>query len=438
MATIVGGLASSHTPSIAYAIDTQKPDNPVWAPVFEGFAPVRAWLEKKKPDVLFYVYNDHVTSFFFDHYSNFALGFADTFAVADEGGGPRPLPAINGHPALAKHIANSLVADEFDLSLFQAKGLDHGVFSPLSAMLPHEHGWPTAIVPLQVGVLQFPVPTARRCFKLGRSLRKAILSFPDDIKVAIVGSGGLSHQVSGERAGFNNTEWDMEFLELLEKDPEKLTELTIADYAKRGGIEGAEVVMWLIMRGALTPKVKKIHQSYAIPTMTATGTVIYEDVPETDETQAVEAYAAKTRREYDGVAELEGSYPFTLDRSSRAYRLNRYLHGIIQPELRGRFLYDREGSYVRGDLSEEEKDMLRRLDWRALIRYGVIFFILEKLAAAVGTTNQHIYAHMRGESLEDFQKTRKNAVLYSVAGTHKAKATKAKNEKDSAAKRPKS
>ena len=429
MATIVGGLASSHTPSIAYAIDTQKPDNPVWAPVFEGFAPVRAWLDKKKPDVLFYVYNDHVTSFFFDHYSNFALGFADTFAVADEGGGPRPLPAINGHPALAKHIANSLVADEFDLSLFQAKGLDHGVFSPLSAMLPHEHGWPTAIVPLQVGVLQFPVPTARRCFALGRSLRKAILSFPDDITVAVVGSGGLSHQVSGERAGFNNTDWDMEFLELLEKDPEKLTELTIADYAKRGGIEGAEVVMWLIMRGALTPKVKKIHQSYAIPTMTATGTVIYEDVPEADEAQDVEAYAAKTRREYDGVAELEGSYPFTLDRSSRAYRLNRYLHGIIQPELRGRFLYDREGSYVRGELSEEEKDMLRRLDWRALIRYGVIFFILEKLAAAVGTTNQHIYAHMRGESLEDFQKTRKNAVLYSVAGTHKAKA-KAKADKD--------
>jgi gallate dioxygenase len=436
LATIVGGLASSHTPSIAYAIDTQKPDDPVWAPVFEGFAPVRAWLEKKKPDVLFYVYNDHVTSFFFDHYSAFTLGFADSFAVADEGGGPRPLPSIKGHPALAKHIANSLVADEFDLSLFQAKGLDHGVFSPLSAMLPHEHEWPTAIVPLQVGVLQFPIPTARRCFALGRSLRKAILSFPDDLKVAIVGSGGLSHQVSGERAGFNNTEWDMEFLDLLEKNPEKLTELSIADYAKRGGIEGAEVIMWLIMRGALTRKVRKVHQSYAIPTMTATGTVIYEDVPEADELQNVVAYADKVRREYDGVTKLEGSYPFTLDRSSRAYRLNRYLHGIIQPELRGRFLYDREGSYVRGELSEEEKDMLRRLDWHALIRYGVIFFILEKLAAAVGTTNQHIYAHMRGESLEAFQKTRKNAVLYSVAGTHKAKAKAARGDKDPTGKHP--
>jgi gallate dioxygenase len=430
LAKIVGGVASSHTPSIAYAVDTQKPDSPVWGPIFEGFAPVRAWLEKKAPDVLFYVYNDHVTSFFFDHYSNFALGFADTFAVADEGGGPRPLPALKGHPALAKHIANGLVADDFDLSFFQAKGLDHGVFSPLSIMLPHEHGWPVAMVPLQVGVLQFPIPTARRCFALGRSLRKAILSFPEDIKVAIVGSGGLSHQVSGERAGFNNTDWDMEFLELLEKDPEKLTELSIADYAKRGGIEGAEVVMWLVMRGALTPKVRKVHQSYALLTMTATATVIYEDLPEADEKRSVEAYAAKTRREYDGVATLEGSYPFTLDRSSRAYRLNRYLHGIIQPELRGRFLYDREGSYVRGELNEEEKDMLRRLDWRALIRYGVIFFILEKLAAAVGTTNQHIYAAMRGESLEAFQKTRKNAVLYSVAGSHKPK-----GDRDSAAKR---
>ena len=421
MATIVGGIASSHTPSIAYAFDTQTAENPVWAPIFEGFAPVRTWLEKKKPDVLFWVYNDHATSFFFDHYSNFTLGFSDTFAVADEGGGPRPLPAIKGHPALAKHIATSLVADEFDLAFFQAKGLDHGVFSPLSIMLPHENGWPVAIVPLQVGVLQFPIPTARRCFALGRSLRKAILSFPENLKVAVVGSGGLSHQVSGERAGFNNTDWDMEFLELLEKDPEKLTELSIADFAKRGGIEGAEVVMWLIMRGALTPKVRKIHQSYALPTMTATATVIYEEVAEADEAKSVEAYAAKTRREYGGVTELEGTYPFTLDRSSRAYRLNRYLHGIIQPELRGRFLYDREGSYERGRLTEEEKDMLRRLDWRALIRYGVLFFILEKLGAAVGTSNQHIYAAMRGESLEDFQKTRKNAVLYSVAGTHEPK-----------------
>jgi gallate dioxygenase len=416
MATIVGGIAASHTPAIAYAFDTQEATDPVWAPIFEAFVPVREWLQEKAPDVLFWVYNDHVTSFFFDHYSNFALGFGETFAVADEGGGPRPLPALNGHPALARHIAEGLVADEFDLSFFQARGLDHGVFSPLSMMLPHDKEWPVSLVPLQVGVLEFPIPTARRCFALGRSLRKAILSFPEDIKVAIVGSGGLSHQVSGERAGFNNTDWDMEFLELLEKDPEKLTELSISDYAERGGIEGAEVIMWLIMRGALTPKVRKVHQAYSLPSMTATGTVVYEDLGD-GEDESPDEYFARAKREYGGVAELEGSYPFTFEPSIRAYRLNKYLHGIIQPELRGRFLYDREGSYDRGGLTEEEKEMLRNLDWRALIRYGVIFFILEKLAAAVGVPNQEIYAAMRGESLEDFQKTRNTQVLYSVAGS---------------------
>jgi len=424
LATIVGGIAASHTPAIAFAFDTQKPDDPNWAPIFEGFAPVRAWLKKKAPDVLFFIYNDHVTSFFFDHYSNFTLGFGETFPVADEGGGPRPLPALKGHPALAKHIAEGLVADEFDLSFFQSKGLDHGVFSPLSMMLPHEPEWPVSIVPLQVGVLQFPIPTARRCFALGRSLRKAIQSFPEDLKVAIVGTGGLSHQVHGERAGFNNTEWDMEFLELLEKDPEKLTELSISDFAERGGIEGAEVIMWLVMRGALTPKVSKVHQSYSLPSMTAMGTVIYEDIPGQDEGESPAAHLARSRREFGGVAKLEGSYPFTFERSIRAYRLNKYLHGIIQPELRGRFLYDREGSYDRGGLTEEERDMLRRLDWRALIRYGVIFFILEKLAAAVGVPNQKVYAAMREESLEDFQKTRNTQVLYSVAGTHEGKSDK--------------
>jgi gallate dioxygenase len=416
LATIIGGIAASHTPAIAFAFDTQRADDPVWAPIFEGFVPVRKWLEEKAPDVLVYAYNDHVTSFFFDHYSHFTLGFADEWPVADEGGGPRVLPAIKGHPALAGHIANGLAADEFDLSFFQAKGLDHGVFSPLSMMLPHEGGWPTALVPLQVGVLQFPIPTARRCFALGRSLRKAIQSFPEDLKVVVVGTGGLSHQVQGERAGFNNTDWDMEFLDLLEKDPEALTRVSIADYAKRGGMEGAEVIMWLIMRGAMTPKVRKLHQSYCLQSMTATATVIYEDLAEDDSSESADAHFARAQREYDGVAELEGSYPFNFDRSSRAYRLNKYLHGIIQPELRGRFLYDREGSYDRGGLTEEEKQMLRNLDWRALIRYGVIFFILEKLGAAVGATNQEIYAAMRGESLEDFQKTRKTQVTYSVAG----------------------
>ncbi len=229
MATIVGGIATSHTPTIGFALDTNKQKDPVWAPIFEGYKPVQQWLAEKKPDVLFFIFNDHITSFFFDHYSHFALGVGEQVL----GGGRRrrrraSCRPIKGHPGLARHVANGLVADEFDLSYFQGKGLDHGCFSPLSLLWPHEPAWPGAIVPLQVGVLELPIPSAKRCFKLGQSLRKAIESYPEDLKVAIVGTGGLSHQVHGERCGFNNTPWDMEFLELLEKDPESLTKITIA------------------------------------------------------------------------------------------------------------------------------------------------------------------------------------------------------------------
>ena len=421
MATIVGGIATSHTPTIGFAVDTQKQKDPVWAPIFEGYEPVQQWLAEKRPDVLFYIYNDHVTSFFFDHYSHFALGVGDRYWPADEGGGPRKLPPIEGHPALARHIAAGLVADEFDLSYFQAKGLDHGFFSPMSLLWPHEHGWPGAIIPLAVGVLEFPIPSARRCFKLGRSLRKAIQSYPEDLKVAIVGTGGLSHQVHGERAGFNNTPWDMEFLELLEKDPEKLTELTIADYAERGGVEGAEVIMWLIMRGALSKKVRKLHQTYYLPSMTPIATLIYEDASGEQFEESVPAYRERIARQWAGIETLPGSYPFTLERSVKAYRINEFLHRLIVPADRKRFLEDPEPMFEEAGLTQEERNMIRRRDWRALVHYGVIFFLLEKLAAVVGTTNLHVYAAMRGQSLEDFQKTRNAQVLYSVAGQDEGK-----------------
>jgi gallate dioxygenase len=416
MATIVGGIATSHTPTIGFALDQNKQRDPVWAPIFKGYEPVTRWLEEKKPDVLFLIYNDHITSFFFDHYSHFALGVGERYWAADEGGGPRKLPPINGHPGLARHIATGLVADEFDLSYFQAKGLDHGCFSPLSLLWPHEQGWPGAIVPLQVGVLEFPIPSALRCFKLGRSLRKAIESYPEDLKVAIVGTGGLSHQVHGERAGFNNTPWDMEFLEMLEKDPEKLTEITIAEYAERGGFEGSEVIMWLIMRGALSKRVRKLHQAYYLPSMTPIATVIYENDSDEPADESPEQYRRRIGRQWAGIEKLPGTYPFTLDRSVKAFRINSFLHRLVEPEYRKRFLRDPETMFAEADLSEEERDMLRRLDWRALVRYGVIFFLLEKLAAVVGTTNLHVYAAMRGQSLEDFQKTRNAQVLYSVAG----------------------
>jgi gallate dioxygenase len=421
MAKIVGGIASSHTPTIGFALDTNKQKDAVWAPIFEGYKPVQQWLADKKPDVLFFIANDHITSFFFDHYSHFALGVGDKYWVADEGGGPRKLPPIKGHPGLARHVANGLVADEFDLSYFQGKGLDHGFFSPLSLLLPHEPTWPAAIVPLQVGVLEFPIPSAKRCFKLGRALRKAIESYPEDLKVAIVGTGGLSHQVHGERCGFNNTPWDMEFLDRLEKDPEGLTNITIAEYAERGGFEGAEVIMWLIMRGALSKKVKKLHQAYYLPSMTPIATVIYENDSDDPADESVADYRARIGEQWAGIEKLQGTYPFTLDRSVKAYRLNNFLHDLIKPEYRKRFLADPEPMYQEAGLTEEERDMLRRRDWRALIQYGVIFFLLEKLGAVVGTTNLHIYAAMRGQSLEDFQKTRNAQVLYSVAGQDEGK-----------------
>jgi gallate dioxygenase len=416
MATIVGGIASSHTPTIGFALDTRKQGEPAWAPIFAGYEPVQRWLADKQPDVLLVIYNDHITSFFLDHYSQFALGVGDRYWPADEGGGARRLPPVDGHPRLAQHIANGLVADEFDLSYFQGKGLDHGCFSPLSALWPHEPAWPGAIVPLQVGVLEFPIPSARRCFNLGKSLRKAIETYPEDLKVAIVGTGGLSHQVHGERCGFNNTPWDMEFLELLETNPEALTKLTIAQYAERGGVEGAEVVMWLIMRGALSRKVKKLHQSYYLPSMTAIATVIYEDDSADPVEEPVADYRARIGREWAGIEKLAGTYPFTLDRSVKAYRLNHFLHRLIEREFREAFLDDPEPLFEAAGLTGEERDLVRRRDWRALIRYGVIFFLLEKLGAVVGTTNLHIYAAMRGQSLADFQKTRNAQVLYSVAG----------------------
>src|ERR1700728_3681310 len=416
MAASIGGISLSHTPTIGFALDTLKQKDPVWAPIFEGYKPVQQWLTEKRPDVLFFIFNDHVTSFFFDHYSHFALGVGDRYSVADEGGGPRKLPPVNGHPGLARHVAHGLVADEFDLSYFQAKALDHGCFSPLSLLWPHEPTWPGAIVPLQVGVLEFPIPSARRCFKLGRALRRAIESYPEDLKVAIVGTGGLSHQVHGERAGFNNTPWDLEFLELLEREPARLTEMTIAEYAARGGFEGAEVIMWLIMRGALTELVRKVHQSYYLPSMTPIATVIYENVSDDAAIESDVQYRKRIGQQWAGIESLPGTYPFTLSRSVKAYRLNEFLHLLIQPEKRQRFVDAPEPLFEEIRLTAAERDMLRRRDWRALIHYGAIFFLLEKLGAVIGTTNLHIYAAMRGESLEDFQKTRNAQVLYSVVG----------------------
>jgi gallate dioxygenase len=417
MARIIGGLAVSHTPTIGFAYDHHKQGDPAWAPIFESFEPVRRWLGEHRPDALVYVFNDHVTSFFFDHYSTFALGIDREYRVADEGGGARDLPAVPGHPELAQHIGVSLVTDEFDLSFFQDKPLDHGFFSPMSVLLEREGGrWPTTIVPLQVGVLQFPLPTAARCFKLGQALRRAVQSYPQDLKVAIVSTGGLSHQVHGERAGFNNPEWDRTFLDTITSDPAALAGMTHAEYARLGGLEGAEVIMWLVMRGALSANVRKVHSSFYLPSMTGIATLVLEDQSAEVPAAVHERHRARMAMQLRGAEDLTGTYPFTHATSLKAYRLNKFLHELIVPEHRRRFLAAPEAAFAEAGLTEQEKELVRRRDWRGMIHYGVSFFMLEKLGAAIGTSNLHIYAAMRGESLEDFLKTRNTKVTYSVAG----------------------
>ncbi|MCP5145152.1 MAG: gallate dioxygenase [Gammaproteobacteria bacterium] len=416
MAKIVGGFAVSHTPTIAFAHDAGKYDDPVWAPIFKGFEPVKEWLAKTKPDVIIYVYNDHMTSFWMRHYSHFAIGIGEEFAPADEGGGARNVPPIKGDPDLAQHLAFGLVADEFDLSYWQGMGLDHGAFSPLSVLLPYdnENGWPCKIIPLQCGVLEFPIPKARRFWDFGRSLRRALQNYPADIKIAIAGTGGLSHQVHGERCGFNNVEWDHEFMDRLHQDPESLTRMPIGELAKLGGMEGAEVVMWMLMRGALAPKVNKLHQSFFLPSMTAIASMIFEDAEEDPSPESREEYMKRIMWDVAPAADLEGTYPFTISRCVKAWRINNFLHSIIEPEFRARFKSDFEALATEYELTDEEKRMIRELDWIGMIQYGVIFFNLEKLAPVVGLGNIDVYAAMKGMTVPEFQKTRNAAITYSV------------------------
>ena len=417
MARIVGAIGTSHTPTIGFALDNDKAADPVWAPIFSAYEPIREWLAEKRPDVFVVIYNDHVTSFFFDHYSAFALGVGETYEVADEGGGARRLPPVRGHAGLAGHIAHSLVADEFDLSLFQGKPLDHGCLSPLSMLKGGTEGWPAAVIPLAVGVLQFPIPTARRCHRLGQALRRAIESYPEDLSVVVIGTGGLSHQVHGERSGFNNPAWDNEFLDRIEKDPESLTGMTHAEYALRGGLEGAEVIMWLIMRGALSAEVVRRHRTYYLPSMTGIATVVWDNQAPVPSQEVVARLRAHVDEQLAGAGDLPGTYPFTVAQSVRTYRLNKYLRDMTDKDHRERFLNDPEGSFESHRLSSEERAMLRARDWRGMIHYGAIFFGLEKLAAVLGIPNLAVYAAMRGQTLAEFQKTR-NApgALYSVAG----------------------
>ena len=281
MARIIAGIGVSHIPAIGAALDNAKTKEPYWVPVFEGFERSKEWIAKIKPDVCIVVYNDHASAFSLDLVPTFALGCASDFAVADEGWGPRPVPPVKGHPELAWHIAQSVVLDEFDITIVNKMDVDHGLTVPLSLMFGQPSEWPCPIVPLCVNVVVYPVPTGHRCYMLGKAIRKAVESFDKDLRVVIFGTGGMSHQLQGPRAGLINKEFDQRFLDNLSRDPAALVRIPHIEYLRDTGSEGIEMVMWLIMRGALDDDVKEVYRFYHVPASnTALGHIILENQAE--------------------------------------------------------------------------------------------------------------------------------------------------------------
>ncbi len=282
-ARITASVYTSHVPAIGAAIDQGKTHEPYWQPLFAGYESSKQWLRDNRPDVIFLVYNDHATAFSLDLIPTFAIGTAARYQPADEGWGPRPVPAVQGHPELAAHIAHSVIQDDFDLTIVNRMDVDHGLTVPLSLMCgqpPKEaFAWPCPVIPFAVNVVQYPVPSGRRCFNLGRAIRKAVESYDEPLNVQIWGTGGMSHQLQGPRAGLINREWDNRFLDRLISEPEALAQVPHIDYVREAGSEGIELVMWLIARGAMSdnaPVVK--HRFYHVPASnTAVGHLILEN-----------------------------------------------------------------------------------------------------------------------------------------------------------------
>jgi protocatechuate 4,5-dioxygenase, beta chain len=278
MARIVAGATTSHVPAIGAAIDNGKTDQPYWKRVFDGFEKSKEWMARLKPDVVIGIYNDHASAFSVEVVPTFALGCAPEFPPADEGWGTRPVPVVKCHPELAAHIAQSVILDEFDLTIVNKMEVDHGLTVPLNLLFGSPAEWPCPVIPLAVNVVLYPPPTGHRCFMLGRALRKAIRSYPEDLRVLVLGTGGMSHQISGPRAGLINSEFDKAFLDNLSRDPKKLTRIKHIEYMREAGAEGIELVMWLIMRGALDDEVDEVYRFYTVPASnTAVGHIILEN-----------------------------------------------------------------------------------------------------------------------------------------------------------------
>jgi len=286
MARLTASAYTSHVPAIGAAIDLGKTAEPYWQNVFQGYEYSRQWFADNKPDVVFLVFNDHATAFSLDLMPTFAICTGPEYPPADEGWGPRPVPVVKGHPELASHIAQSVIQDDFDLTIVNRMDVDHGLTVPMSLICgpaTADGSWPCPVIPFAVNVVQYPVPSGRRCFELGRAIRRAIDSFPDDLNVQIWGTGGMSHQLQGPRAGLINSEWDSAFLDKLINTPQELADMPHLDYVREGGAEGIELVMWLVARGAMSdaaggaaPELK--HRFYHVPASnTAVGHVILEE-----------------------------------------------------------------------------------------------------------------------------------------------------------------
>jgi protocatechuate 4,5-dioxygenase beta chain len=278
MARITAGVACSHVPAIGAAWDNKKTEDPYWQPLFKGFEPTKKWMAENKPDVVFLVYNDHATAFSLDVIPTFAIGCAESFKPADEGWGARPVPTVMGDPKLAAHIAQSVIMDDFDLTIINKMDVDHGLTVPLTLMFGQPAAWPARIIPFAVNVVQYPPPSGQRCYNLGKAIRRAIESYDEDINVQIWGTGGMSHQLQGPRAGLINPKFDKDFLDGLTKDPAALARIPHVDYIREAGSEGIELVMWLIMRGALDDAATERYRFYHVPASnTAVGHIILEN-----------------------------------------------------------------------------------------------------------------------------------------------------------------
>jgi protocatechuate 4,5-dioxygenase beta chain len=278
VAKIVASVNVSHVPAIGAAWDNKKSQDPYWKPLFDGFDFSKKWIADLKPDVIILVYNDHASAFDASIIPTFALGCAAEFPPADEGWGPRPVPTVIGHPALASHLAQSLILDEFDMTIINEMDVDHGLTVPLTLMFGQPEAWPCKIIPLPVNVVQFPPPTGNRCFNLGKAIKRAVESWPEDLRVVIFGTGGMSHQLQGMRAGLINPEWDKRFLDSLCADAEVARRIPFIEYVREAGSEGIEMVMWLISRGALEKDVREVYRFYHVPASnTALGHLILEN-----------------------------------------------------------------------------------------------------------------------------------------------------------------